>query len=283
MIQDEENEDDESIENQQIPKSYSKQIRDAKLTLQILLDLLHFSKNKTEETEEARLRDQENYDVSELKNSKSIRNVNTDNVLYILLFFDALIMINIEMIRKLSLYSKNRFNLILFGILNSEYIDNVHKEIASHVLSSALSFVDAEVLDTSELKNLMQWTYGFSKTKYLNYNISNRDNMLTSNLMLLLSVAEGGEYFVDEFDKDTQCLPYLFKKMIEESNYNTIYEYLFTIWNITNNKKLIWVFENKRNGYVSNILQVIKTNKVDKIARIGLMMLKVLFIYIEST
>ncbi len=112
----------------------------------------------------------------------------------------------------------------------------------------------------------------------MNYNISNRDNMLTSNLMLLLSVAEGGEYFVDIFDKDTQCLPYLFKKMIEESNYNTIYEYLFTIWNITNNKKLMWVFENKRNNYVSNILQVIKTNKVDKIARIGLMMLKVLLL-----
>ena len=101
--------------------------------------------------------------------------------------------------------------------------------------------------------------------------------MLTSNLMLLLSVAEGAEYFVDEFDRELQCLPYLFKKMIEESNYNTIYEYLFTIWNITNNKQLSWVFENKKNNYVSNILQVIKTNKVDKIARIGLMTLRVKF------
>jgi hypothetical protein len=99
--------------------------------------------------------------------------------------------------------------------------------------------------------------------------------MLTSNLMLLLSVAEGAEYFVDESDRENQCLPYIFKKMIEESNYNTIYEYLFSIWNITNNKKLSWVFENKKNNYVSNILQVIKTNKVDKIARIGLMTLRV--------
>jgi hypothetical protein len=162
---DEEIDFEENIENQQIPKSYSKQIRDAKLTLQILLDLLNFSKNKIEETEEARLRDQENYDVSDLKKSKTIRNVNTDNVLNILLFFDALIMINIEMIGKLNFYAKNQFHSILFSILNSEYVDNVHKEIASHVLSSELSFVDAEVVDTTDLKKLMKWSYDFSKTK----------------------------------------------------------------------------------------------------------------------
>jgi hypothetical protein len=114
-------------------------------------------------------------------------------------------------------------------------------------------------------------------------NSSNRDNMLTSNLMLLLSVSQGAEYFVDELDKENLCLSYLFKKMIEESNYNTIYEYLFTIWNVTNIKELVWVFENKKNNYVSNILQVIKTNKVDKIARIGLMTLRVKSTYLESS
>ncbi len=164
LTQDEENEDDENIENQQIPKSYSKQIRDAKLTLQILLDLLIFSKNKIEETEEARLRDQENYEVNDLKKSKNIRNVNTDNVLYILLFLDALIMINVEMIKKLNMYARNELHNILFAILNCEYIDNVHKEIASHVLSSDLSFTDSEVADATNLKKLMKWSYEFSKT-----------------------------------------------------------------------------------------------------------------------
>jgi hypothetical protein len=105
--------------------------------------------------------------------------------------------------------------------------------------------------------------------------------MLSSNLMLLNSVAEGAEYFVNQFDKETLCMSYIFKKMTEETNYNTIYEYLFIIWNITNNKKLIHVFENKKNSYVSNILQVIKTNKVDKIARIGLMIIRVMIYNLE--
>ena len=100
------------------------------------------------------MRDQENYNVNELKKSHAIRGVNNDNVLYILLFFDALIMINIDMIRKLNLYASNQLHSILFKILNSDHIDNVSKEIGSHVLSSALSFVDSEVVDTTNMNTL---------------------------------------------------------------------------------------------------------------------------------
>jgi hypothetical protein len=63
--------------------------------------------------------------------------------------------------------------------------------------------------------------------------------------------------------------------MIKESNYNTIYESLFCVWNISNNKNTISLFENKNDKYLEKIVQVIKTNKIDKIARIGLMIIRV--------
>jgi hypothetical protein len=63
--------------------------------------------------------------------------------------------------------------------------------------------------------------------------------------------------------------------MIKESNYNTIYESLFLVWNISNDKNTISLFENKNDKYLEKIVQVIKTNKIDKIARIGLMIIRV--------
>jgi hypothetical protein len=107
---------------------------------------------------------------NDLKSSNHAKNVNSDNIMLILLFFDALIMINIDLIKKLNLYSSRvGFDLhkVLFDILKSKYIDNHHKEIASHILASDLSFVEAEVIDTTHLKNLMKWTYEFSVTKYM--------------------------------------------------------------------------------------------------------------------
>ena len=63
--------------------------------------------------------------------------------------------------------------------------------------------------------------------------------------------------------------------MIKESNYNTIYESLFLVWNISNDKNTISLIENKNDKYLEKIVQVIKTNKIDKIARIGLMIIRV--------
>jgi len=63
--------------------------------------------------------------------------------------------------------------------------------------------------------------------------------------------------------------------MMKENNYNTIYEALFCVWNISNDPNTIKIFENKNDKMVEKIVQVIKTNKIDKIARIGLMVLRV--------
>lgn len=66
--------------------------------------------------------------------------------------------------------------------------------------------------------------------------------------------------------------------MLKENNYNTIYEALFCVWNISNDPNTINIFENKNQKLVEKIVQVIKTNKIDKIARIGLMIIRVTFI-----
>jgi hypothetical protein len=83
---------------------------------------------------------------------------------------------------------------------------------------------------------------------------------------LLLNGLDNGKKMIQEF----------FDFMIKsDSNYNLIYESLFTVWNLSNNKNTISLFENKHEKYLEKIVQVIKTNKIDKIVRIGLMTIKV--------
>ena len=60
-----------------------------------------------------------------------------------------------------------------------------------------------------------------------------------------------------------------------DSNYNLIYESLFSVWNLSYNRSSLSLFENKNEKYLEKIVQVIKTNKIDKIVRIGLMTIKV--------
>jgi plasmid replication initiation protein len=57
-------------------------------------------------------------------------------------------------------------------------------------------------------------------------------------------------------------------------NINIIYESLLCLWSISSNKKYFEIFENKNNKYIEKIVQVIRTNKIDKVARIGLMTLQ---------
>jgi hypothetical protein len=93
--------------------------------------------------------------------------------------------------------------------------------------------------------------------------------------MLLLINDRCVEYFVKEFEQEKKILAEMFGNMVKETNYNTIYNYLFCIWNISNNKDYIYIFENKNEKYLEKIVQVIKTNKIEKIARIGLLIIRV--------
>lgn len=98
---------------------------------------------------------------------------------------------------------------------------------------------------------------------------------MTSNFSLILTFDPCVEFFVSTLDNEKRCLQELFNLMIKESNYNTIYEALFCVWNISNNPSTINHFENKNEKYLEKIVQVIKTNKIDKIARIGLLTIRV--------
>ena len=98
---------------------------------------------------------------------------------------------------------------------------------------------------------------------------------MTSNIGLLFSSDSCIEFFLNSFDTDRRIMKSLFEVM-KKDNFNIIYEALFAIWNISNFGENIAIFESKRDNYLETIVSVIKTNKIDKIARVGLMVIKVI-------
>ena len=203
--------------------------------------------------------------------------VYADNVIACLLFFDGISMVNIDVIKLVennALYTGKSLKDLVSMIIESEYIDFHIKEVASHILSIDLMQNDgninneqnAELYENS--KELMKWTYELCIQKQ-------RDSCLTSNLSLLLTIDENIEYFLGQFNEEFPCIRKLFELMIEaDININIIYESLLCMWNISSNKKYFYFFENKDNKYIEKIVQVIRTNKIDKVARIGLMTLQ---------
>ena len=204
---------------------------------------------------------------------------NADNVIACLLFLDGLSMVNIDIIKLIennATYTKKSSLVeLIFMILNNNYVDFHIKEIASHILSIDLMHNDGnndmnEIENFSEhCKNLMKWIYEISIQK-------NRDSCLTSNLSLLLTIDENIDYFLGkEFNSEYNHLRKIFELMTDaDININIIYESLLCLWNISSNKKYFYIFENKNNKYIEKIVQVIRTNKIDKVARIGLMTLQ---------
>lgn len=236
-------------------------------TLRILFNLLYYSFQKAEENSK-----------KEENGINKIGEYNTDNLCAVLLFIDGISMVNIDLIRIIktnALNTGHSLKEITFDILNSNFIDFHIKEIASHILSIALMQSDGlnsdeekeeDIFENS--KNLMKWTYEQCIQK-------NRDSCLTSNLSLLLTMDNNIEYFLVEFNLEYPCIRKLFELMTEaDININIIYEALLCMWNISSNQKYFYFFEKKENKYIEKIVQVIRTNKIDKVARIGLMTLK---------
>ena len=198
------------------------------------------------------------------------------NIFTILLFLDGISMVNIDIINIIHNNAGNvglTFKEFIFKILNHKLIDFHFKEVASHILSIDLIRSEArsieeieEIIETS--KELMKFTYELCIQKQ-------RDSCLTSNLCLLLTIDENIDYFLGEFNEEFPCIRKLFELMTEaDININIIYEALVCIWNISSNKKYFYFFENKEHKYIEKIVQVIRTNKIDKVARIGLMTLQ---------
>ena len=203
---------------------------------------------------------------------------NADNIIACLLYFDGISMVNIDVIKLIennALYTTKSLVELIFMLLNNNNVDFHIKEIASHILSISLMQNDGNN-DVNEndnfsdnCKNLMKWIYEISIQK-------NRDSCLTSNLSLLLTIDENIDYFLGkEFNQEYNHLRKIFELMTDaDININIIYESLLCLWSISSNKKYFYIFEDKNNKYIEKIVQVIRTNKIDKVARIGLMTLQ---------
>ena len=256
-----EKENEEEEEEEEEKKEISKE---AAKTLRKILELLVFSYRKIEET------------INDSPDQELTPDINVDNLICCLLYLDGISMVNIDIIKVITIQCPSTgLNLseLIFSILNNKNIDFHIKEVASHILSLSLMNEEKsnEDEDNNLLKNsqdLINWTYGL-------YFEKQRESCLTSNLALILTIDENLEYFTTTFDQEKQCIRRLFEIMMNpDKNINIIYESLFCFWNISNNKKYHSLFENKKEKCIEKIVQVIRTNKIDKVARIGLMTIK---------
>jgi len=204
--------------------------------------------------------------------------LHSDNLIACLLYLDGISMINVDVILLIKTnaeYTGKSLDELVFMLLNNNLVDFHIKEIASHILSIYLMQNDGNKneekneQDITKLnRELMKWTYEQCIQKQ-------RDSCLTSNLALLLTIDENIEYFLGEFNEHFPCIRKIFELMTESDiNINIIYESLLCMWNISSYKKYFYFFENKDHKYIEKIVQVIRTNKIDKVARIGLMTLQ---------
>ena len=204
--------------------------------------------------------------------------LHSDNLIACLLYLDGISMINVDvilLIKNNAQYTGKSLDELVFMLLNNNLVDFHIKEIASHILSIYLMQIDGNKneekneMDINKItKDLMKWTYEQCIQKQ-------RDSCLTSNLALLLTIDENIEYFLGEFNEQFPCIRKIFELMTESDiNINIIYESLLCMWNISSYKKYFYFFENKDHKYIEKIVQVIRTNKIDKVARIGLMTLQ---------
>lgn len=257
--------DDLEQEPENEKNKHDKQI--VKKALRYLFNLFMYSYEKAEER--AKSIEGEQIMAGEL---------HSDNLIACLLYLDGISMINVDvilLIKNNAQYTGKSLDELVFMLLNNNLVDFHIKEIASHILSIYLMQIDGNKneekneVDFSKItKDLMKWTYEQCIQKQ-------RDSCLTSNLALLLTIDENIEYFLGEFNEQFPCIRRLFELMTESDiNINIIYEALLCMWNISSYKKYFYFFENKDHKYIEKIVQVIRTNKIDKVARIGLMTLQ---------
>lgn len=251
------------------PELVQKKVQDSKAAtkaLRHLFNLFTYSYEKAEE--KAKVIEGSSIEAGELY---------ANNLIACLLYWDGISMVNIDIVKLIENgagYTGKSFKEFIFMILNNKKFDYHIQEIASHILSIDLmvnyenTFPQQEIDIPEASKELMKWTYEICIQKQ-------RDSCLTSNLSLLLTIGENIDYFLGEFNEEFPCIRKIFELMTEaDININIIYECLLCMWNISSNKKYFYFFENRDHKYIEKIVQVIRTNKIDKVARIGLMTLQ---------
>ena len=253
-------EQEENMYNEEEGEPIVRVSKEAKKTVRVILSLAVYSFDKF-------LKDQEHMQQM-MESGVQESNSNGDNLTCCLLYLDGICMVNIDLIKTVTLLCPDagkEFYAFLNEIMTNKYLSIQTKEIASHLFSMSLMMAEGNV--EQQCIDLINWTF--------NHSIGNkRDNCLTSNLSLILTIDSCLEYFTTTFDDDKKCIRQLFELMLTETNINTIYESLFCMWNLSNNKQFLSLLEKKNENYIEKIVQVIRTNKIDKVARIGLMTIK---------
>lgn len=259
------------ILNESEESSQKKVSKEAKLIIQTIIDAIQNCHNVLKQTEEERLKNQETWDTGVTQAKKQYAERLLANITYCLLFLDGLIMQNVEISGVYELLSINvgiNFEELMNTLLASKELTIQQKEVVSHIYSASIVFA-AKAKDASLYKAIIKWT--------INYNDSvdlKRDNCYTSNLCLLLSNDIGLQVAIDEFKK--KVMSDLYGILSKDYSINTVYEALLCVWNFTYNENYIPVFESRDEKLVEKIIQVIKSNKVEKIVRIGSQIIKVL-------
>lgn len=133
----------------------------------MLLDVIDHLRKTIETTESARLDSSQTMEVQNMKTNLAVKNASSDNILYCLLYLDGLIMINIDLIKKIDeaggLNGKPLADL-LNDVLITRFLDDYSKEVASHILSAALSFVRPDTEPLQKSIDLIGWTYDYYQT-----------------------------------------------------------------------------------------------------------------------
>lgn len=265
---------EQAEDNKDENKDKTKRIvsKEARIVLQVLLDVVNTSSKLLTEKEEDRLKNQDHLDDDEILNRKTEVQRHSDNVLLALLYLDGLIMTQIDLISVINNQGPNVgvvVDELFYSLLDKTHLETSTKEIASHLLSASLSFTSlGKEFSNEKLSRVLDWTFDYC----LNSD-RRRDNCLTSNLCLLLA----DDRFLNLFMARKQAFRELIKILTRENvTLNTTYETLFCIWNIASNENYTYLFENKDDSLLERVVHVLKNNKIDKITRIGLIIIKVI-------
>lgn len=253
--------------------------KEARIVLQVLLDVVNTSSKLIVENEEERLKNQEHLDDDEILSKKTAVQRHSDNLLLALLYLDGLIMTQIDLISVINNQGPNVgvvVDELFYNLLYRNQLETSTKEIASHLLSASLSFTSfGKEFSNDKLSRVLDWTFDYC----LNTE-RRRDNCLTSNLCLLLA----DDRCLNLFMARKQAFRDLIKILTRDNvTMNTTYETLFCIWNISSNENYTYLFENKDDSLLERVVHVIKNNKIDKITRIGLIIIKVILYNLEPS
>lgn len=250
--------------------------KEAKVFVQVLLDIVSSSEKLFVINEEEYVQNQSKMDITSRDAKKNLSNKILSNLINSLLLLDGIVMSNVELGAAFEFLGDNvgvKITDTLWNIMNDKTnsLGDIPREIASHLLSTIYVFSVKYEYSYKEFKSLIEWIIGFNHSRD-----RKRDCLVTTNLYIILSNETGLNCYMAEIKR---ALPDLANILFKEKNINIIYETLFCLWAISSNPNYIGIFESNQEGILDKIIQTIKLNKVEKIIRIGTLLMKVNYFF----